>query len=231
MANFFDILGGSAGKEAANAAAADQYRKQQEAIAGIKGYGDQYKNEWANLAKPYDTGDSLQRLMYDPSSVRSLPGYGFAQSEGIRALDHSASARGMLNSGRNEKDIMRFSQGLADQSYGNQLARLMGMQNQYTNTAGTGLRGQLDTQALGFKGGMDAAGTIGQGQIAGANAEAAGAKNWLDLGMKGIGMLAGGMGGMPGMGAGGSSFMGSLMSPSGSNPFNSNGSRNTMAYG
>lgn len=48
-----------------------------------------------------------------------------------------------------------------------------------------------------------------------------------------IGMVAtGGMSGLTGgMGGTGASPMGSFFSPSGSNPFNPNGSRNTMAYG
>ena len=59
--------------------------------------------------------------------MRALPSYQFDQQEGQRAVDRSAAARGMDASGRTLKDLTRFGTGLSDQTYGNQLTRLLGL--------------------------------------------------------------------------------------------------------
>lgn len=52
------------------------------------------------------------------------PGYEFQRDQGIQALDRSASARGSFQSGGAMADVLDYSQGLADQSYGSWLDRL-----------------------------------------------------------------------------------------------------------
>jgi hypothetical protein len=183
--SFWSALMGDDAADASRAAAGDTYKKQQDAISGLMGYGDQYANQFQGMYQPYaNTGatanSQLQQLMADPSSLRSLPGYQFAQDQGVQALDRSAASRGMLGSGRQSKDLMRFGTGLADQTYGNQFARLMGgagLGMQATQGQTQGLQGQLGTRQSAYGGQMNAAGTIGQGDIAAANAEAAGASN------------------------------------------------------
>jgi len=218
---FFQDLTGKTAANASKAAAADTYQKQQDAINKLLGYGAEYKTGMDTLSQSYDpyvqtgyaSNGALNRLIADPSSVRSLPGYEFAQSEGVQALDRGAAARGMLNSGRGSKDLLRFGTGLADSTYGNQLQRLMGLNQQgmaatgqQVATQASGLQGQLGARTTAYGGDMTASGTIGQGDIAAANARAAGSQNLLNAGMNGIGKLAsGGMGGISGMG--GSSFL------------------------
>lgn len=74
------------------------------------------------------------------------PGYQFQLGEGVRALDNSASARGMLLSGAGQRDLAQFGQGLANQEWGSHLDRLGGLaQNGQQATMGgldltTGLR-------------------------------------------------------------------------------------------
>lgn len=51
------------------------------------------------------------------------PGYAFRQSEGMKALDRSAAARGNLLSGSTLKGIQRFGQDLASQEYSNAFNR------------------------------------------------------------------------------------------------------------
>jgi hypothetical protein len=51
------------------------------------------------------------------------PGYQFKLKSGIDALDASASSRGMLRSGAQEKALVDYGQGVADQSYGDWYAR------------------------------------------------------------------------------------------------------------
>lgn len=175
----FDDLLGKTSEKASKAAAADTYAKQQNAISKLLGYGDEYAADMGDLYSPfletgYGANDSLNRLIADPSSVRSLPGYQFDLGEGINALDRSAAARGTLNSGRTAKDVMRFATGLADKTYGDQFARLTGATTGVggMGAAGTsaGLQGQLGARTTAFGGDMNAAGTIGQGMVAGAQA-------------------------------------------------------------
>jgi hypothetical protein len=216
---FWSSLTGEDAAEASRAAAADTYQKQQEAAEGLTKFGDQYAGNFRELYQPYaNTGatanSALQRLIADPSSVRSLPGYQFAQQEGVQALDRSANARHMGQSGRQSKDLLRFGTGLADQTYGNQLARLMGgtaLGMQGNAGIGQGLQGQLGTRQSAYNGAMQSAGTIGQGNIAAANAEAAGSQNLLNAGLKLGGMAlggfgGGGLGGLGGLMGGGSSY-------------------------
>ena len=51
------------------------------------------------------------------------PGYAFRQSEGMKALERSAAARGNLMSGSTMKGIRRFGQDLASQEYQNAFNR------------------------------------------------------------------------------------------------------------
>jgi hypothetical protein len=51
------------------------------------------------------------------------PGYQFRKQEGINALDASASARGRLKSGAQQRAVTRFGSNLASQEYGNAFNR------------------------------------------------------------------------------------------------------------
>jgi hypothetical protein len=57
------------------------------------------------------------------SDFEADPGYAFRQSEGMKALERSAAARGQLLSGGTMKGIQRFGQDLASQEYGNAFNR------------------------------------------------------------------------------------------------------------
>lgn len=88
-----------------------------------------YGREAANLADPFAGQRSqyqtqLQQLMSDPSSIQTTPGYQFRLGQGVNAIDRSAAARGMLNSGNRLYDLENYSQGLASTEYDNQINRL-----------------------------------------------------------------------------------------------------------
>jgi len=74
--------------------------------------GDASAEGYGSLAKPFSQTDFEQD-----------PGYAFRQSEGMRALERSASARGNLLSGGTLRGIQRFGQDLASQEYGNAFNR------------------------------------------------------------------------------------------------------------
>jgi len=60
---------------------------------------------------------------FGASDFEQDPGYAFRQSEGMKALERSAAARGSLLSGSTLKGIQRFGQDLASQEYGNAFNR------------------------------------------------------------------------------------------------------------
>lgn len=235
--SFWSSLTGSDAADASKAAAADQYGKQTSAVHRLLGYGDDLKAGYDSIGDSYqpyidraktlggNSSEALNNLIQNPSSVRSLPSYQFDQAEGTRAVDRSAAARWMDASGRTLKDLTRFGTGLADRTYGDQLSRLLGINQQgfsegmqatgaQNSAYGAGLQGQYGARSTAYGGDMTSAGTIGQGDIAAANAKAAGSQNIFNGALKlagsGIAALSGGMGGG---GMGGS--LGQLMGGSG----------------
>lgn len=74
--------------------------------------GDQNAAGYGSLAKPFGTEQFEQD-----------PGYAFRQTEGMKALERSAAARGGLLSGSTMKGIQRFGQDLASQEYQNAFNR------------------------------------------------------------------------------------------------------------
>ena len=108
------------------------------------------------------------------SQFQADPGYGFRMSEGMKALERGAAARGGLLSGATLKGIQRFGQDLASQEYTNafnryqteRAARLQPLQS----LAGVG---QTTAQQIG-QAGMQAAQNIGETQMSGAAARASG---------------------------------------------------------
>lgn len=71
---------------------------------GAAGYG--------SLIKPFSMAD-----------YEADPGYGFRLSEGMKALDRTASSRGRFFSGASLKEAQRFGQGLASEEYQNAFNR------------------------------------------------------------------------------------------------------------
>lgn len=102
------------------------------------------------------------------------PGYAFRMSEGMRALERSAAARGGLLSGNMLKGAQRFGQDLGSQEYQNAFNRYQAERqaklNPLQSLAGVG---QTTSQQLG-QAGMLAAQNIGQTQMGGAAARASG---------------------------------------------------------
>lgn len=66
------------------------------------------------------------------------PGYAFRLSEGLKALDRSASARGGLLSGGALKGITRYAQDAASQEYGNAYSRFNTNQSNTLSREDTG---------------------------------------------------------------------------------------------
>lgn len=117
------------------------------------------------------------------ADYRADPGYSFRLSEGVKALDRSAAARGSLLSGAQLKGITRFGQDTASNEYQNAYNRYQSDQsNQYNRLANMAGFGQTANNALGQAGStygsnvsnlaMTNAANVGNAQLAAGQASA-----------------------------------------------------------
>jgi hypothetical protein len=99
---------------------------------------------FGSLARPFSMAD-----------YEADPGYAFRQTEGQKAIERSAAARGGLMSGSALKGIERFGQDLASQEYGNAYNRFQSNQsNQFNRLASLAGVGQAANNALQQAGGQ-----------------------------------------------------------------------------
>ena len=170
------LIGSSASKSAAKtqASAADraaelqqqQFERQVELQEPWRQAGITALNKLTPLATEY-TPFGMQQFQQDP-------GYAFRMSEGMKALERSAAARGGLLSGGMLKGAQRYGQDLASQEYMNAFNRYQAERNARLNPlqslAGIG---QTATNQLG-QAGQTMASNVGQAMGAAAQARASG---------------------------------------------------------
>lgn len=111
--------------------------------------------------------------MLEPQVVapfQATPGYQFRLSEGVRAIDRGAAARGMLDSGSRLRALMSYGQNVAADEYQNYLNRLF-------NLAGFGQQATTQSAASlapfvsgAMQAAMNAGTASGAGLIGAANA-------------------------------------------------------------
>ncbi len=73
--------------------------------------------------------NQLMGLLNNPSSIQNDPSYQFRLDQGNQAINRSAAAKGMSNSGNVLAELMKYGQGMASEELGNKtntLANLMG---------------------------------------------------------------------------------------------------------
>jgi hypothetical protein len=68
-------------------------------------------------------GQQPEAFKFTAENFQADPGYGFRLSEGLKALERSAAARGGLLSGGTGKALTRFGQEMASQEFGNAYGR------------------------------------------------------------------------------------------------------------
>lgn len=72
------------------------------------------------------------------TNFQAGPGYQFTRDQGLDAINRTAASRGLLASGNNTVDLLKYSTGLADQTWGNYLSRLQPLMQMY----GQGIAGR-----------------------------------------------------------------------------------------
>lgn len=176
--------------DAANRAADLQRQTAQEQLALQKRmYEEGVSRQQPWLSAGQNALTKLQAASdYTPFGMQQFqadPGYGFRMSEGLKALDRQAAARGGLISGGALKAAERYGQGLASDEYQNAFNRYQAERQArlgpLQSLAGVG---QTTAQQLGAAGqnyasqagniAMGAAGNIGEAYQGAANARASG---------------------------------------------------------
>ena len=184
------ILGGSQQAKASKDAAKAQTRAQKQALAAQTELARPYVEAGKNAMTQYQNLAPYQSFSMD--QFQADPGYQFRMSEGLKALERSASARGLLQSGGTLKDITRFGQDAASQEYQNAFQRYlterearMGPYRYLTGVGQAAAAGQAANVGEGMTalGNIQSAGIMGQanaftntlGSISGLASDAAGA--------------------------------------------------------
>ena len=224
---FWEDITGQTSADAARDAAADQYRKQVAAASGLKSYGRTLPGRYESLAKAYQPYEqagltALNQLMTGlgvgpgdaaafTGAYRNLPGYQGGLETGTAAAQRALNAAGLGQSGRAAKELYRFGSNYEDQRAGDYLSRLRDLAGY--GPAATGAAVGTRAQGLGAETGLQsqagqfmygAAPTIGQGDIAAAQAQQGAMTNLLGLGASLAGSAFGGpLGGAIGGGVGG----------------------------
>lgn len=213
------FISGNKSAQAAERAAQRQSDAEERAAIRTRNAGDAYRSELRGYADEYNPyiegGRKATNQLYDllglngadastaaRGTFEASPGLDFMMGQGVQALDRSAAARGMLGSGRQSKDLMRFGQGLGQQEWRNYIGDLSNLGNQGYNATGarTGLESQGSLGNLNANMGAENimarnAATVPQGMIASQNALNQGLQGALGAVNYGVGQMSG----MPGM--------------------------------
>lgn len=187
-------IGGAVISSNAAGSAARTQAQSADAATGLQ--RDIYNQNRADTAPWRDTGSNALKMLADSLGVngpdaasaasgafQKTPGYDFSFSEGQRAVDSSAAAKGMLRSGAQIKAQTRFGQNTANQEYGgwlNKLGVLAGVGQTATAQQATGATAYANNTGNLMQ---DAAASRASGYVGSANATS-GALN-------GLGKLAG----------------------------------------
>ncbi len=142
------------------------------------------QNALTQLTAGTAAGGDLMRS-FSMADYEADPGYAFRLSEGMKAIERSAAARGGALSGGALRGIERYGQGLASEEYGNAFNRYTTNQtNRFNRLASVAGVGQTANAALGQAGsnyanaitGISQANATNQGNaiLAAGNARASG---------------------------------------------------------
>jgi hypothetical protein len=180
------VIGSSAAKKAASA----QDKSAQLAIAEQRRQFDLNRSDlepWRTAGGAAITGGfNMLQPGYD---YTASPGYQFRLDEGLRGVQNSAAAKGLLQSGGTLKGIDRYAEGLAAQDFNDQFNRYMSVAS----------GGQQATQA-GVAAGQNSANSIADLLTQAGNAKASGYIGSANAISNGIGGVTSALLSIPGLG-------------------------------
>jgi hypothetical protein len=158
------LIGGRSSSRSASKAANSEIEQQQKSLdLQQRMYEEAVARQQPFLQGGTEDYNRLRSLMSGgPNASQQFlqmdPGYGFRLSEGMKALDRQAAARGGLISGAALKGAQRYGQGLASQEFGNAYNRLAELAQ-----IGPSAAGVMNSLGQNYaKGAGDVYGSIGQ---------------------------------------------------------------------
>ena len=92
---------------------------------------------------------TYENAIMDPSQYQQSPGYDWLRQQGIEAINRQSAAQGQFGSGRHQKDLTQYGQGLALQDYQGYLGRLESLMNRYAGTSQVGQTASNQIAGLG----------------------------------------------------------------------------------
>lgn len=182
------IVSATMGSEASSNAADSQERAAKNATA-LQKY--MYETSRADYAPWREAGanaitDLTEKIRLGPGIYSESPGYDFRLSEGQKAIERSAAARGNVLSPATSKALIRYSEDYATNDYDNFLARYYQSLTPSQSLAGLGQTATAGTT----QSGMNAANQMSQAALAAGNAQAAGYINSANAITGGINSMA-----------------------------------------
>lgn len=186
------LIAGNSAAKGQKQAAATQMKMYEQTRSDLMPFMSTGTSALGQLAKLWGLGEGgtgVPDTAAMTSALRDFPGYQFMLDEGIRARDNSASARGMLLSGPQLREITQFGQDAA----------MAGAWTPYVSMlSGLASLGQNSAAMVGNNGAQAAAG-IAKNQVGAGEAKA---DMWGNI-TNAVGQVAGGVN----WGGGGSNFM------------------------
>jgi hypothetical protein len=142
-----------------------------------QGYTEPYRNAGTSALESYMGslglgGGEAQQSAY--KSFQTTPGYQFALNQGLNSVNANASAGGYGQSGAEQKALLNYGQGMANQEYGNWQNKLFGLSGMGQQSAENSANRSFQTGGLLANQGQQYAHDYGTmyGNIAQAQAEA-----------------------------------------------------------
>lgn len=117
------IYGANKAAKSQEKAAKSAAKTQKETLAAQTALVEPYVAAGKNALAEYQKMAPYQS--FGMRQFQADPGYNFRMSEGIKALERSAAARGLLQSGGTLKGIQQYGQNLASEEYQNAFSRYL----------------------------------------------------------------------------------------------------------
>lgn len=157
------VIGAGASTISSNKAAGASKRASDQAVTEQQRQYDTTRADTANLRALSDTSvAALSKLQTgDMSGFYKDPGYQFSLDQGAQTAQRAATAQGRSMSGAEDKALVRYGTGVAEQQYGNYVDRLL----QSAGLGNTGIGASASA-------GANAANNIGNAYLSAGNARA-----------------------------------------------------------
>ena len=126
---------GDAAKDASKSMSKVQWRMYNQSREDMAPWREAGMRSLADLERVQGT---YEGAITDPNQYKESPAYNWLEQQGREAINRQSAAQGQFGSGRHQKDLMQYGQGLALTDYQGYLGRLESLMNRYAGTSNVG---------------------------------------------------------------------------------------------